>query len=64
MNSIAPLTEAITPDDREKFRLEQIMKSLHSLLDDDEEEQKDTFAYLEQSIDEDRLSTRKRFRSR
>ena len=61
MSSTTHLTETIVLDDREKLRLEQIMKSLRSLFHDDIEEQKETFSYLEEAIDEDRTSTRKRF---
>ena len=61
MNSTAHPTETIASDDREKSRLEQMVKSLHALLEDDAEEQKETFVYLQQVIDEDRPSYRKRF---
>ena len=63
MNPTINLTETITPDERVNLRFEQIMKSLRSLFDDDIEEQKETFSYLEETIDQDRTSTRKRFSS-
>ena len=61
MNSTAHPTETIASDDREKLRLEQMVKSLHALLENDAEEQKETFVYLQQVIDEARPSYRKRF---
>ena len=63
MNPTTNLTETITADERVNLRFEQIMKSLRSLLDDDVEEQKETLPYLEEAIDQDRTSTRKRFSS-
>ena len=63
MNPTTDITEVIDPDTRDKLRIERIMNGLHQLWDDDIEDQKATFSYLEKAINQDRLSTRKRFKS-
>ncbi len=37
------------------------VRALRALLEGDEEEQRETFAYLKQVLDEDRFSTRRLF---
>ncbi|RJP34963.1 MAG: hypothetical protein C4527_01455 [Candidatus Omnitrophota bacterium] len=41
--------------------IDKIIGSLKTLLDGDEQEQRETFAFLQQSLDEDRPSTRNLF---
>lgn len=41
--------------------LEQVLKRLQILLEDDAAEQQETFTYLQRVIDEDRPALRKRF---
>ena len=48
------------PDDSQQKR-EQAIKLLQSWREDDEEEQKETWEYLKQALDQDRLSDRKLF---
>lgn len=42
-------------------RIQTTVHALRALLEGDEEEQRETFAYLKQVLDEDRFSTRKLF---
>lgn len=42
-------------------QLQTTVRALRVLLEDDEEEQRETFAYLKQVLDEDRFSTRRLF---
>jgi hypothetical protein len=42
-------------------QIEAIVRSLRILLEGDEKEQRETFAYLKQVLDEDRFSTRRLF---
>jgi hypothetical protein len=42
-------------------RIQTTVRTLRALLEGDEEEQPETFAYLKQVLDEDRFSTRKLF---
>jgi hypothetical protein len=42
-------------------RIQATVRALRILLEDDEEEQRETFAYLKQVLDEDRFSTRRLF---
>ena len=39
-----------------------VVRSLRTLLEGDKQEQRETFAYLKQALDEDRPSNRKLFR--
>lgn len=41
--------------------IEETIHSLRALLEGDEEEQRETFAFLKQALDEDRPSSRKLF---
>lgn len=42
-------------------RIQTTVRALRTLLEGDEEEQRETFAYLKQGLDEDRFSTRRLF---
>jgi hypothetical protein len=42
-------------------RIQATVRALRALLEGDEEEQRETFAYLKQVLDEDRFSTRRLF---
>jgi hypothetical protein len=42
-------------------RIQTTVRTLRTLLEDDAEEQRETFAYLKQMLDEDRFSTRRLF---
>ena len=42
-------------------RIQTTIRTLRTLLEDDAEEQRETFTYLKQVLDEDRFSTRRLF---
>ena len=42
-------------------QVEAVVRSLRTLLEGDEQEQRETFEYLKQALDEDRPSDRKLF---
>lgn len=42
-------------------RIQTTIRTLRALLEDDAEEQRETFSYLKQVLDEDRFSTRRLF---
>jgi hypothetical protein len=42
-------------------RIQATVRALRTLLEGDEAEQRETFAYLKQVLDEDRFSTRRLF---
>ena len=42
-------------------RIQTTVRALRALLEDDAEEQRETFTYLKQMLDEDRFSTRRLF---
>ena len=42
-------------------QIQTTVRALRALLEGDEEEQRETFAYLKQVLDEDRFSTRRLF---
>lgn len=46
---------------RSQERIQTTVRALRALLEGDEEEQRETFAYLKQVLDEDRFSTRRLF---
>jgi hypothetical protein len=54
-----PAAEVVGPTEQ---RLEETLRILRTLFEDDEAEQRQTFAYLQRVIEEDRPSTRHRFR--
>ena len=43
-------------------KIRAVVRSLRTLLEGDKQEQRETFAYLKQALDEDRPSNRKLFR--
>jgi len=56
------LTEEEAPEGaRSQERIQTTVRALRALLEGDEEEQRETFAYLKQVLDEDRFSTRRLF---
>ena len=60
-----PTTERdSSPSSAQQAEIESVVRSLRTLLDGDEQEQRETFKYLKKSLDEDRPSHRKLFSSR
>ena len=62
----APVQIPATADDTMESPLgceerERILRTLDALLEGDEEEQRETFAFLKKALDEDRPSYRKLF---
>jgi hypothetical protein len=56
------LTEEEAPEGaRSQERIQTTVRALRALLEGDEEEQRETFAYLKQVLDEDRFSIRRLF---
>jgi lipid A disaccharide synthetase len=59
MNSITePTTELIN----EQSKIQAVVHSLRTLLEGDEQEQRETFEYLKQVLEEDRPSNRRLLR--
>ncbi len=54
-------TEEAHESSARQAEIEAVVRSLRILLDDDEQEQRETFNYLKKSLDEDRPSHRKLF---
>jgi hypothetical protein len=66
MGSAARLTRVANKDtgaSGEPKKIEDVVRSLRTLLVGDEREQRETFTSLRQALDEDRLSGRKLFSS-
>lgn len=62
MTSTAPLkSPEVDRPGQAAQRLEQVLQRLRTLLEDDEGEQQETFAYLQRAIEEDRPAVRNRF---
>lgn len=57
------VTDKITEAAGEPKKVEEAISSLRTLLAGDEKEQRETFAFLKQALDEDRPSTRRLFSS-
>ncbi len=62
------MTSQTTPTEEEapkgvsaQERIHTTVRALRTLLEDDDEEQRETFAYLKQVLEEDRFSTRRLF---
>jgi hypothetical protein len=55
-------TEQTTELNDEQARIEAVVHSLRTLLEGDEQEQRETFEYLKQVLEEDRPSNRRLFR--
>ncbi|MCI0486136.1 MAG: hypothetical protein L0229_06000 [Blastocatellia bacterium] len=56
------ITEQTTESLDEQARIQAVIRSLRTLLEDDEQEQRETFEYLKQVLEEDRPSNRRLFR--
>jgi len=54
-------TGEITESVDHQTSIQETVRSLKSLLEGDEEEQRETFEYLKQALDEDRPSNRRLF---
>jgi hypothetical protein len=66
MSSTIPSSRAVrtaTEDSVQPKEPEEIVRSLRILLAGDEREQRETFTFLKQALDEDRPSSRKLFPS-
>ncbi len=64
MNSVTHPDRTIkepSTSDNQQAEIQATVHSLRTLLDGDEEEQRETFEYLKQALDEDRPSNRKLF---
>lgn len=59
--SSAALSSSIRAGETEVVSLAEMVKRLETLLQDDETEQRETFACLKQAVDQDRSSDRRRF---
>ena len=57
----SPIGEEAPEGASSQERIQTTVRALRTLLEDDEEEQCETFAYLKQVLDEDRFSTRRLF---
>jgi tetratricopeptide (TPR) repeat protein len=58
---IADRYSSMAEDGAKEQRTREGLRLLGSLLEGDDEEQRETFAFLKQALEEDRLSNRKRF---
>ena len=56
-----PTVEEAPEGANSQERIQTTVRALRALLEGDEEEQRETFAYLKQVLDEDRFSTRRLF---
>jgi hypothetical protein len=54
-------TEEVSEPPLQPEERERVLRALESLLEGDEEEQRETFAFLKKALDEDRPSNRKIF---
>ena len=62
MHSVKPAAETATAIlDQPEHRRDETLRRLRTLFEDDEAEQRETFAYLHRVLEEDRPSTRPRF---
>ena len=57
------VADRMTEASSEPKKIEEAVSSLRTLLAGDEKEQRETFAFLKQALDEDRPSTRRLFSS-
>ena len=58
--SDATLPQHSDPADQQA-KIQAVVQSLRTLLDGDDQEQRETFEYLKQALDEDRPSNRRLF---
>ena len=56
-----PTAEEAPQGANSQEQIQTTVRALRALLEGDEEEQRETFAYLKQVLDEDRFSTRRLF---
>ena len=56
-----PTEEEAPERESAQERIQTTVRALRALLEDDAEEQRETFTYLKQVLDEDRFSTRRLF---
>jgi hypothetical protein len=56
-----PTVEEAPESANSQEQIQTTVRALRALLEGDEEEQRETFAYLKQVLDEDRFSTRRLF---
>ena len=56
-----PTGEEAPEDVSSQEQIQTTVRALRALLEGDAEEQRETFAYLKQVLDEDRFSTRRLF---
>ncbi len=56
-----PIGEEAPEGANSQEKIQTTVRALRTLLEGDEEEQRETFAYLKQVLDEDRFSTRRLF---
>ena len=57
-SSAAPDTAEVSDQPKS---VEETLRALRTLLDGDEQEQRETFAFLKEALEEDRLSSRRLF---
>ena len=55
-------TEQTTEEIDQQSRIQVVVQSLRTLLEGDEQEQRETFEYLKRVLEEDRPSNRRLFR--
>jgi hypothetical protein len=62
MPAILEIEKEAAPTESEEKKITTKIRKLRSLLDDDRKEQRETFAYLQKALDEDRPSNRRLFK--
>lgn len=62
MSAILEIEKEETLTTNEKKQITAKLRKLRSLLNEDAKEQRETFAYLKKSLDEDRPSNRRLFK--
>ena len=62
MSAVLEIEKEETLTIGEKRKIKAKVRRLRSLFDDDEKEQRETFAYLKKVLDEDRPSNRRLFK--
>ena len=53
--------ESVREHASQEERMEEVVRRLRTLLEGDDQEQRDTFAYLKRALEEDRPSNRRLF---
>jgi hypothetical protein len=62
MSPTAPTSETVYTESRPR-EVDEIVRSLRALLEGDPREQRETFSFLKEALDQDRPSNRKLFPS-